>query len=109
MKSFYVYVSSDASSNLEVGMTTDLLAPRPVGRIEEPGHRDPGGDDGKLLYFECFRNEENARVRQRDIGMWQPEKLLELVEFVNPEWYDLASIPEDLQATLDRHEKNIID
>lgn len=107
MQSFYVYVISGGSRKLEVGVTTDLLGMRSTGRVEEPGHRVSRQSSRKLLYFECFQQEEKARNRQRDIDAWKLDKLLELIEFVNPEWYDLASDSEDLQNTLDQHDKKL--
>ncbi|GEM_PF-6968341 len=105
MHSYYVYVICNNAGKLNVGLTSNLLVSGP-SRTEEPGHNHPDPPSSKLLYFECFTCEDKARIRRRDIDSWREKKLQELVEFVNPEWYDLARNRGELQYTMDRMEQN---
>ncbi len=88
---YYVYIMSDASKTLYVGVTNDIL--RRVVR-----HRNKTGsifvrkyNVTKLVYFEDTGNVGSAIAREKQIKGWLRSKKVALVESVNPEWKDLST------------------
>lgn len=43
----------------------------------------------KLVYFEEFEIEEEARLREKRMKKWNRDWKIELIEKMNPEWTDL--------------------
>ncbi|MBC2846459.1 GIY-YIG nuclease family protein [Winogradskyella flava] len=43
----------------------------------------------KLVYFEAFETEDEARLREKQMKKWNRAWKLELIEKSNPEWKDL--------------------
>ena len=44
----------------------------------------------KLVYFEGFETNEEARLREQQIKSGSRQKKIELIEKTNPEWLDLS-------------------
>lgn len=87
---YYVYVLASLSGTLYVGLTDNLKR-----RMEE--HK-AGTYDGfakkyqvnRLMYFETFRDAENAAARERQIKKYSRRKKLALFAKTNPSWEDLS-------------------
>lgn len=94
---YYIYILTNQSDTvMYIGVTNDLKR-----RIYE--YRS-GLVEGftkryhvhKLVYYETFRNINNAIKREKQLKGWVREKKNRLVETANPRWNDLAEIlPEE--------------
>jgi putative endonuclease len=92
---FYVYILTNQSQTLYIGMTRDLPA-----RLQ--AHRDglvPGFTSRyrltRLIYVEVFDRASDAVTRERQLKGWKRSRKLELIQSQNPGWKDLAG---DLKA-----------
>ena len=88
--SYYVYMMSNASKTLYVGVTNDL--PR---RVME--HRNKTGSAfvrkynvTSLVYIEQTGEVGVAIAREKQIKGWLRSKKVALIESANPEWRDLS-------------------
>ena len=86
----YVYIMSNRSRTLYIGMTNNL-----VRRVYE--HRHPQGDSftgryhlTRLVYAEPFSEVLDAIAYEKQIKGWTRARKLELIEAHNPECRDLA-------------------
>lgn len=85
-----MYMMASISRVLYVGMTNNLAR-----RVEE--HKE-GLIEGftkkynvkKLICFETFNRPRDAIVREKEVKGWLRAKKIELIEWVNPSWRDLA-------------------
>ena len=88
----YVYIISNKSHTLYVGIATDLLS-----RFEE--HRPGVYLDAftaryhfdRLVYFEVAPDLKAAAKREKQIKGWRREKKVALIQSMNPNWNDLSS------------------
>ncbi|HEV7589538.1 MAG TPA: GIY-YIG nuclease family protein [Longimicrobium sp.] len=90
MRSFYVYVLSNASRTLYVGVTNDL-----VRRVWEHKQGSVPGFTSKyhvtqLVWFEQTINIAAAVAREKQLKGWVRAKKVALVSATNPQWRDLA-------------------
>jgi len=89
-KDYYVYVlASQRNGTLYVGVTSNLIK-----RIWEHKNKVIQGftqkySVDKLVYFEQYRDPENAIKREKRLKNYNRQWKLELVEKENPEWRDL--------------------
>ena len=89
-KDYYVYVlASQRNGTLYVGITSNLIK-----RIWEHKNKAIEGftqkyNVGKLVYFEQYRDPENAIKREKRLKKYNRQWKLELIEKENPEWRDL--------------------
>jgi putative endonuclease len=88
---YWVYIMTNRSGTLYVGMTNDL-----VRRVHE--HRQghvPGFTSRykitRLIYAESTSDVVAAIAREKEITGWRREKKLALVAESNPDWLDLAA------------------
>lgn len=92
-RTYYVYILTNNSGTLYVGVTSDLE--RRVGE-----HR-LGLVNGftkkyrlkRLIYCEQTDDVQAALGRERQIKKWRREKKIALVNTINPEWRDLLPPP----------------
>jgi putative endonuclease len=90
MRSFYVYILSNASRTLYVGVTNDL-----VRRTWEHKQGAVPGFAAKyhvtrLVWFEETINIAAAIAREKQIKSWVRAKKVALVSATNPKWRDIA-------------------
>ncbi|HEY2822958.1 MAG TPA: GIY-YIG nuclease family protein [Candidatus Acidoferrum sp.] len=91
MKTFAVYILSNASRMLYIGVTNDLDR-----RIWEhnnrvsPGYTARYGLDS-LVYFEPFGSIKGAIAREKVLKGWLRSKKAALIAASNPDWIDLAA------------------
>jgi putative endonuclease len=89
MKEFYVYILTNHSRTLYVGMTNDLAR-----RVAEHAEGAGSGFASKykldqLVYFETYARPMEAIKREKQIKGWRREKKIALIEAANPHWEDL--------------------
>lgn len=90
MASFYVYILSNASRTLYVGVTNDLIR-----RMWEHKEKTRDGfaaqyNVTQLVWFEETVNVAAAIAREKQIKGWKREKKIALVSAANPTWRDLS-------------------
>jgi putative endonuclease len=86
---YYVYVLSNRSRTLYIGVTNHLFV-----RIEQ--HRS-GESDGftkkykinRLVYFERFKYIDQAIAREKQLKGWLRERKVALIAAFNPTWEDI--------------------
>jgi putative endonuclease len=86
---YYVYLAASRSHVLYCGVTNNLRR-----RLEQ--HRE-GCINGftadykctRLVWFECFKDVNNAIAREKQIKRWRREKKIALIQQANPTWADL--------------------
>ena len=89
-KGYYVYVlASQRNGTLYVGVTSNLIK-----RIWEHKNKAIEGftqkyNVDKLVYFEQYRDPENAIKREKRLKKYNRQWKSELIEKENPEWRDL--------------------
>lgn len=87
---YWVYVMSNASRTLYVGMTNDL-----VRRVWEHRQKSTPGFTAtynvtQLVYFEEAVHPQVAIAREKQLKGWRRSRKIELVSAANPNWRDLA-------------------
>jgi putative endonuclease len=90
MGMYYVYILTNRSGTLYVGMTNNLAR-----RLYEHRHKlIPGFTSDynidRLVYFECSGDVRAAIAREKQIKRWRREKKMALIESVNRDWHDLS-------------------
>jgi putative endonuclease len=87
----FVYIISNKSHTLYVGMTTDLRK-----RFEQ--HKAGTYENGftaryhfdRLVYYEVVAEQSAAARREKQIKAWRREKKVALIQSINPNWLDLS-------------------
>ena len=90
MKLYYVYIMTNHSKTLYVGMTNDLRR-----RVWQHKQKLIDGftrryNITRLIYYEETPNVRAAIAREKQIKGWLRKKKIALVESVNPGWKDLS-------------------
>jgi putative endonuclease len=86
----YVYLlASGKHGTLYLGVTNDL-----VRRVYEHKAKAVQGFTsrygvGRLVWYECYDDPENAIMREKDIKKWKRDWKIRLIEEDNPDWSDL--------------------
>jgi len=90
MRESFVYIMSNRSKTLYVGMTNDIRR-----RVNE--HKSkmiPGFTEKynftKLVYCENYKDIRDAITREKQIKGWKRAKKISLIETINPQWHDLG-------------------
>lgn len=88
---YYVYILTNRTRRLYVGVTNDLLR-----RIYE--HKQkliPGFTSTynltRLAYYETTTDVHSAISREKQVKSWRRAKKMALVETINPDWRDLSA------------------
>ena len=89
MRSFWVYVLTNRSGTLYVGVTND------VGRRLAEHRSGASGFTGRyaidrLVYIEGYPSAADAIAREKQLKGWRRSKKVALVNAANPSWTDLA-------------------
>ena len=87
---YYVYLFSNRTRTLYVGVTNDLQR-----RIYEHKSRLVEGFTKRyylnyLVYFEETTDVASAIAREKQIKSWRRAKKIDLMESTNPQWKDLS-------------------
>lgn len=92
MKQYWVYILTNRSGTLYIGVTNDLAR-----RVAE--HKAGGHPDGftaryaldRLVYAEDYPSIHDAIARERQLKAWRRAKKVALINASNPSWRDLAA------------------
>lgn len=91
MREYYVYILSNVSRTLYIGVTNDLLR-----RLDE--HKSRLGAEftkkynvHQLVYYESTNSISTAIAREKQLKGWVRAKKIALIEQKNPDWKDLAA------------------
>ena len=90
MHTYHVYILTNQSRTLYIGMTSDLTR-----RIEEHRSRAVSGFTSRynvtqLVYYETTADVHAAIARERQLKRWRRSKKLGLIDAFNPGWRDLT-------------------
>ena len=91
MKQYFVYIMSNKSRRLYVGITSKLF-----GRVFEHKNKIIPGFTSRykfdmLVYYGEYSNVMSAIAREKEIKGWRREKKLRLILADNPDWADLSA------------------
>jgi len=90
MKEYYVYIMTNRSGTLYIGMTNNLER-----RVYEhkkkliPGFTSRYNID-RLIYYEVSNDVNAIIAREKQLKGWLRRKKIALIESVNPDWHDLS-------------------
>jgi len=90
MRQYYIYIMTNASKTLYIGVTNDLMR-----RVAEHKNGQIKGFTSKyritkLVYYEQGDNIETAISREKQLKGWLRSRKIALIESVNPQWRDLS-------------------
>jgi putative endonuclease len=90
MKNYYVYIMTNKSRTLYVGMTNNLER-----RVSEHKQKFIEGFTKRynitlLVYYEAYSDVRDAIAREKQVKDWRREKKIALIESLNPTWRDLS-------------------
>jgi putative endonuclease len=91
MKTYFVYIMTNKSRTLYIGVTNDLSM-----RVEQHKSKAIPGFTSKyyldrLVFFEEFDDIRTAIEREKQIKGWLRRKKIALIEASNPRWEDLST------------------
>ncbi|HUX02961.1 MAG TPA: GIY-YIG nuclease family protein [Phycisphaerae bacterium] len=91
MAEYYVYILTNRSGTLYVGVTNNLLR-----RLYEHKHKLIPGftkryNIDRLVYYEHTPDIRAAIAREKQIKPWRREKKVALIESKNRDWHDLSA------------------
>jgi len=91
MKTYAVYILSNTSRTLYIGVTGNLNR-----RLWEHRAKLISGFTARynlhsLVHLELFGSIKAAMAREKELKHWGRHKKLELVRSANPKWHDLAA------------------
>ena len=89
-KSYYVYILTNNSETLYIGITSNLIK-----RIWEHKNKVVKGftekyNIDKLIYYEIYEDAEQAILREKQLKNWNRKKKLELIRKTNPKFEELT-------------------
>jgi len=89
-KQYYVYIMTNKSGTLYVGVTNDVKK-----RVYQHKSKQVEGftkkyNIDKLLYFETFGDVYSAIGREKSIKGWLRKKKLDLIKTSNRDWIDIS-------------------
>jgi len=90
MRDYYVYVMTNRSKTLYVGVTNNIAR-----RVYEHKHMLCAGFTrryltDRLVYYEATNDVEGAIQREKQIKGWVRRRKIALIESVNSTWRDLS-------------------
>jgi putative endonuclease len=94
---FYVYILSNRSHTLYIGMTNNLRGRVIQHREQTPGSHTVRYNITQLVYFERFQYVNNAINREKELKHWTRAHKIALIESTNPTWEEL--MPDDEAPT----------
>lgn len=90
IKEYYVYIlASKKNGTLYAGMTGNLGKRTVRHKAKNANQFAAKYDVDKLVYYEKYKNLEDAVKREKQVKKWRREWKLKLIEKQNPEWEDL--------------------
>ncbi len=89
MKSYFVYILSNASGVLYTGVTNNLKKRVMQHKQKLVAAFTEKYNVNRLVCFEIFHDVRTAIAREKQIKSWRREKRVALIESKNPKWVDL--------------------
>jgi len=91
MKNYYVYIMTNNSKTLYIGVTNDLIR-----RVYEHKNKLIDGftkkyNITKLVYYEVFNTIDEAIRREKQLKNWHRKWKINLIESMNKDWTDLSA------------------
>ena len=86
---FYVYILSNRSHILYIGVTNNLRTRVLQHREQTPGKFTARYKITRLVYFERFQYINNAIAREKELKHWTRAQKVALIESTNPTWEEL--------------------
>ncbi len=90
-KQFFVYIMTNVSRTLYIGITNSLERRVHEHRIKEADGFTRKYNITMLAYFEEFDSIRDAIEREKQLKNWSRAKKVTLIERENPEWRDLSA------------------
>lgn len=90
-RSYYVYIMTNPSRTLYVGVTNDLERRVQQHRLKQIPGFTAKYNITKLVYYEETGDVLAAIAREKAIKGWLRTKKIALIESVNPKWQDLST------------------
>ena len=91
---FWIYILSNRSHILYIGVTNNLSKRVTQHRKLTPGSFTARYKITRLVYFERFQYINNALARETELKHWTRAQKIALIEAMNPTWEEL--MPETL-------------
>lgn len=91
MKQYYVYIMTNKSGTLYIGVTNDLTRRMSEHQQGIGGRFTTKYRITRLVYFEETRDIHAALAREKQLKGWTRVKKLELIASDNPQWIDLST------------------
>ena len=88
---FYVYILSNRSRNLYIGLTNNFRKRIAQHREYRPGTYTARYKIDRLVYYERFGYVLNAIERETELKDWNRARKITLIERTNPIWEDLST------------------
>ena len=88
---YFVYILSNLSGTLYVGVTNNLQRRVAEHRIGSESAFTTRYCIDRLVYFECFGDVVKAIAREKQVKGWRREKKINLIKGLNPAWRDLRN------------------
>ena len=90
IRQYYVYIMSNPRrSVLYTGVTSNLVRRAWQHRNGQGGRFTAKYGCSELVLYEVFRDSYNAIAREKQIKAGSRRRKIELIERMNPEWFDL--------------------
>ncbi len=90
---FWVYILSNRSHILYIGVTNSLRKRVSEHRKQTPGSFTARYKITRLVYFERYQYINNAIAREKELKHWTRVQKIALIESMNPTWEEL--MPEE--------------
>jgi putative endonuclease len=89
-KTYFVYILSNRSKNLYIGLTNNLKRRMFEYKQGRGGEFAAKYKLDRLVYFERFESVHNAIDREKQLKRWKRLKKIALIVALNPSWKDLS-------------------
>ncbi len=96
MKSYFVYIASNRSDTLYVGVTNDLQRRMNEHKSGEKGFTSKYKID-RLLYYEETSDVNSAIAREKQLKNWHHDWKKNLIREFNPQFLDLSEEDQTLK------------
>jgi putative endonuclease len=102
MKTYFVYIMTNHAKTLYTGITSDL----PKRVLEHKEGATPGFTSRyrltSLVYYEETSDAQSAIAREKQLKGWLRKKKIDLVDSMNPFWFDLSDVLIGESSNLER-------
>ena len=88
-KDYYVYILTNKSNTLYIGVTNDLYRRLYEHKIKLVSGFTEKYNIDKLIYYEVFDDPISAISREKEIKGWTRKKKIELIKMINPNFEEL--------------------